>query len=290
MAVSSRKNWGTRLMLLAFGPGFIHIAAAATGQDVQHRIDAELDAGLPIIVHVVVALCDNVNQGIVPVPESIGNGQDPDANLYWGAMYGVRHFLPKKAGWSKVEAQKKGDSRILERAVFHTSVRRGPKDCPIFLVADAWDGAHLRGAMTAYFTMAAGALEEQIVIQHGDRELGLKAGGSAHLLFFVGHNGLMDFALDPPSTSFPNVPPRAAAALACSSRFYFAERLTAVGAHPLLLTTGLMAPEAYTLDAAVREWASGGDRASTLAAAASSYHEYQRCGLKGARRLFWGAD
>lgn len=28
-------------------------------------------------IHVYVALCDNVYQGIVPVPKTIGNGDDP---------------------------------------------------------------------------------------------------------------------------------------------------------------------------------------------------------------------
>ena len=37
------------------------------------------------VVHVFVALCDNEHQGIVPVPARIGNGEDPDNNLYWGA-------------------------------------------------------------------------------------------------------------------------------------------------------------------------------------------------------------
>ncbi len=36
-------------------------------------------------IHVLVALCDNTYQGIVPVPEKIGNGQNPDQNLYWGS-------------------------------------------------------------------------------------------------------------------------------------------------------------------------------------------------------------
>ena len=38
-------------------------------------------------IHVFVALCDNEHQGIVPVPEKIGNGKDPANNLYWGAGY-----------------------------------------------------------------------------------------------------------------------------------------------------------------------------------------------------------
>ncbi len=59
--------------------------SAATSSDVQARIDADIAEGKPVVVHVVVALCDNVNQGIVPVPEAFGNGQDLGANLYWGA-------------------------------------------------------------------------------------------------------------------------------------------------------------------------------------------------------------
>jgi len=34
-------------------------------------------------IHVFVALCDNVNQGIVPVSAKLGNGQDIKGNLYW---------------------------------------------------------------------------------------------------------------------------------------------------------------------------------------------------------------
>lgn len=44
-------------------------------------------------IHVFVALCDNANQGIVPVPESLGNGQDPKSNLYWGAIYGLKSYF-----------------------------------------------------------------------------------------------------------------------------------------------------------------------------------------------------
>ncbi|HEX6730669.1 MAG TPA: hypothetical protein VF074_11680, partial [Pyrinomonadaceae bacterium] len=40
------------------------------------------------VIHVFVALADNVNQGIVPVPPSLGNGDNPATNLYWGAAFG----------------------------------------------------------------------------------------------------------------------------------------------------------------------------------------------------------
>jgi len=34
-------------------------------------------------IHVFVSLCDNAKQGILPVPKTLGNGQDPKNNLYW---------------------------------------------------------------------------------------------------------------------------------------------------------------------------------------------------------------
>lgn len=39
-------------------------------------------------IGVFVALADNASQGIVPVPAAIGNGDDPERNLYWGTAGG----------------------------------------------------------------------------------------------------------------------------------------------------------------------------------------------------------
>ena len=78
--------------------------------------------------------------------------------------------------------------------------------------------------------------------------------------------------------------------LACASKPYFLEKLDAMGSHPLLLTTNLMAPEAYSLDAALRAWIGGASVVATGDAAAAAYHEHQRCGPGAARRLFWGRE
>ncbi len=70
------------------------------------------------VAHVVVALCDNVHQGIVKVPAAIGNGQDPEHNLYWGAGCGVRHWFTKKSGeWTLLKKWAKPEGHILERVV-----------------------------------------------------------------------------------------------------------------------------------------------------------------------------
>lgn len=166
---------------------------ASTSQAVQDRLDRDIEAGSPVVVHVVVALCDNANQGIVPVPNN------------------------------------------------------------------------------------------------GTSQLKLRAGGSAHLVVYVGHNGLMDFSIEPSSDSPPDAPAKSAVVLACASKSYFLDHLRAAGAHPLLLTTGLMAPEAYTLDAAIRSWIREGTTAAVIQAAAEAYNHYQKCGIGAAQRLFWGA-
>jgi hypothetical protein len=96
----------------------------------------------------------------------------------------------------------------------------------------------------------------------------------------------MDFTLDAVPAEAAGALPRSSLVLACASRTYFLEPLRQGGSHPLLLTTGLMAPEAYTLDVAVRSWLSGKTPAEVHEAAAAVYHKFQRCGLRAARRLF----
>jgi hypothetical protein len=46
-----------------------------------------------------------------------------------------------------------------------------------------------------------------------------------------------------------------------------------------------MAPEAYTLEAALTAWVNGADDAAVREKAAAAYHTYQKCGLNAARRL-----
>jgi hypothetical protein len=261
-------------------------AATAGNAEVQARIDTDVAQGAPIVVHVVVALCDNVNQGIVPVPAALGNGQDPRSNLYWGALYGIRTHLTRTAGWTAVTDLRPRDPRILERRVFRADLRRDGRIVPVYLIADAWDGAYIRDALCEFLHMAAGASSDTVSLPRDQQVQELPLGGRAHLLAYVGHNGLMDFELPPTTVVDEAALPRAAMVLACASRPYFRDRLLAVGVHPLLMTTGLMAPEAYTQDAAVRAWISDRTTTAVVAAAAAAYDRYQHCGARAAVRLY----
>ena len=227
-------------------------------------------------VHVFVALCDNEHQGIVPVSAALGDGHDPANNLYWGAMYGVRSFLARAQTWTLVTEGGGPQPHILKRAVFRHTTHQA------FLVADAYLGARIKAAVTDFLVAAAGG--HRRVHTHGDNVLGL--GGSADMVAYVGHNGLMDVNVRPVSRG-PADGDRTAIVLACKSKPYFLPRLRRLGCRPVLLTTGFMAPEAYTLEAALEAWLADATPAVVRERAAAAYNRYQKCGIAGARRLFF---
>jgi hypothetical protein len=74
--------------------------------------------------------------------------------------------------------------------------------------------------------------------------------------------------------------------LACYSMRYFAPEIQKAGANPVLWTTHLMAPEAYTLEAALDGWIKNEYGTLIEERAAQAYHKYQNCGINGARNLF----
>src|SRR5215469_1980498 len=86
----------------------------------------------PKTVHVFVALADNKNQGIVPVAAKLGNGEDAENNLYWGAAYGVKTFFAHSKEWERVSCRPEPKSEILERCIFKHHSQN------VFLVADAY--------------------------------------------------------------------------------------------------------------------------------------------------------
>jgi hypothetical protein len=227
------------------------------------------------VIHVLVALCDNINQGIVPVPARLGNGEDLKGNLYWGAAYGVKNFFARSPDWKLVAQILNPQPAILERCLFKHKTRE------VYMVADAYRGAEIKQTISDFFTYAAGGRGENL----RSNEVALRCGGGADLLVFVGHNGLMDFNLSSQAKQQDDKP-RDAIMLCCASKQYFAAPLKATGANPLLWTTNLMAPEAYILQAALSGWLQNESGEQVRMRAAEAYNKYQRCGLRAARNLF----
>ncbi|OJW33015.1 MAG: hypothetical protein BGO54_20195 [Sphingobacteriales bacterium 46-32] len=232
------------------------------------------------LIHVFVALCDNKYQGIVPVPAGIGNGQQPRSNLYWGAGYGVQTYFTRSKDWEVVakgtySVAIREDSVVLDRLLLRHR-RQG-----VYLLAEAFDGRNMKETITEFLQAAAGKLPRMVNLQGRDS---LYFGGEADLLAFVGHDGLMDFSLQQRFKG-DTLKRRETIILACYSKRFFGPHLQSTGAQPLLWTSGLMAPEAYTLHDAINAWVAGKTAPQIQQAAAKAYSTYQRCSMQAATRL-----
>jgi hypothetical protein len=229
-------------------------------------------------VHVFVALADNQQQGIVPVPAKLGNGEDAERNLYWGSAYGVKTFFTRSADWTRIRCGDKPEVEILERCVFKY------RAADVYLVADAYRGVEIKQAILDFLDSAAGDGVGTISLATGAGELKVPIRGGANLVAYVGHDGLMDFQL----SQFPhskNDVHRDVVVLACASKQFFGGPVRASGAYPLVWTTGLMAPEAYTLKSALDGWIAGESTEEVRERAAGAYDKYQKCGIRAAQRL-----
>ncbi|WP_431113071.1 hypothetical protein [Variovorax paradoxus] len=220
-------------------------------------------------VHVIVALVDNASQGIVPVPASIGNGDDPASNLYWGAAYGLKTFLSRAPHWRRLNCQLNVSDSILERCVFSY------KGDTLRLTAEAWRGKHIDRAMLAFMQQAATPPRKSTV-----REM----------IAFVGHNGLMDLKHQSMPDRFARHGTHAkmAVILACQSDAYFRSHLLAAGAHPVVTTFSLMAPEGYVMEAIAREFAQpSADLEQVMRrSAGDAYAKFQKISARAGRRVF----
>jgi len=229
-------------------------------------------------VHVFVALADNQHQGIVPVAASLGNGEDAERNLYWGSAYGVKTFFSRSADWARVRCGERPKAEILERCVFKYRAAN------VYLVADAYRGIEIRQAILDFLSSAAGQGSQTISVPEASGAVQLAVLGGANLVAYIGHDGLMDFQL-PLFPRKKDETHRDAILLACASKQYFVEPVRASGAYPLLWTTGLMAPEAYTLKSALDGWIAGESNERIRDRAAEAYDKYQKCGSRAAHRL-----
>jgi hypothetical protein len=266
------RNYYTLTPLFIFLMGFNLFVSKPEKIELKGSPSYSIDSTVKTI-HIFVALCDNKYQGIVPVPVKIGNGQDPNNNLYWGCGYGIRTYFKKSKEWKFLRSQKI-DSLKMERVVFkHVSKN-------YYLVADAYNGKFIKQCTVDFLNACAGKLKDTIHIQN--KIIGIA--GHSKLVSYIGHDGLMDFEL---SQSFVNADnkKRDCIILACVSKSFFAPHLKQTNAYPLVWTTGLMCPEAYTVHDALTGYVNGENAESCRSRAALAYHGKHNCGVKGARNL-----
>jgi hypothetical protein len=224
-------------------------------------------------IHILVALCDNKYQGIVPVPAKIGNGQDADNNLYWGCSFGIKSYFKNSKEWVFIKNEKI-DSLIIERLFFKHRTKN------IYLVADAYNGKYIEKCTVDFLKSSSGQTKNVVTINN--TAIGIN--GNAHLVAYIGHDGLMDFKL---TETFKNVDQkrRSVIVLACYSKNYFLPHLQYSNVNALVLTTGLMAPEAYTIHDAITGYINNETNESIKNRAAIAYAKYQKCSIKAASNL-----
>ena len=241
---------------------------------ILENLKAKIAKQEPLLIHVFVPLCDNENQGIVPVSKSLGDGLDLKSNLYWGAKYGLKNYFIKYTDWTLIKAQTFDSGNVLERLFFEKTHSNSAK---VKLVIDAYRGDKMKACLSDYLQAVCGDKKGFVSVEGENTGLF----GNADLIVFNGHNGLMDYEMDYVyNTSEVH---RDAAVIACASHRYFTEHFKRAKAFPYLMTTNFMAPEAYVLEGLIDAWVLNKNARKE---AGRAYNEFQKCGINGATRLF----
>ena len=225
--------------------------------DLSNRVVTDLADGKPLVVRVHVPLCDNT---IIPCGNAkLGDGDNPETNLYWATTPGFgRWFARKGSGWKKTRATAEtGDADVLlvheyERVVATPAAWReagAPAKTTVRLVIQAWRGSAIDRALAAY----ANDLST----------------GTAPIVAWVGHNRLMD--VDTFAWPAPAEATTGAIAIACHTAAYMEKAVPAATRVPLLMTRDFLFANAAPLEAAVLAFATGGDYARIRREAATAY-------------------
>ncbi|NNE93108.1 MAG: hypothetical protein HKN23_15805 [Verrucomicrobiales bacterium] len=217
------------------------------------------------LIHVIVALCDNESQGIMPVNARIGNGDDLHNNLYWGCSDGFGRFFKNSKEWelTKTETADVPDAEVLQRLTFvHNKTGA-------MLLAEAWRGREIRKATEHLFHL-------------------LESDGGPDLVAYIGHNGLMDFVLDSRNSVKPDETrnKKSAIVLCCKSDAFFSARLKRAEVEPVLMTDQLMYPGSFLLKAALEGWLRKEKPDEIRERAARAYATNQKISTKAARGIF----
>ena len=242
------------------------------------RVAADVQAGVPVVVQAHVPLCDN---NIIRCGRrGLGDGDDPDRNLYWATSGGFRGWFKRKdRGWRLVHQGPHGHRDILEVMVWRRQfsatrawrARGVSSSFPVYVVAFAWRGSAIEAAMDAYADDLFGARPRVVILADGTE---LQAGGAAHIVAYVGHNGWMDVN-DYAWPARTQTARKGTIAVACITADYLAEDVVAEGRVPLLMTRTLLFAGAHSFEGAVSEFARGGSLKRIRRAAISAYAQGQ---------------
>jgi hypothetical protein len=209
-----------------------------------------------------------------------GRPGDLEHNTYWGAVFGARRFFERKgSGWDRVELTR-GGPVFLERAVYRRWVPRAAGDrVEELVVLQAVHGDAIDKAVDHFFHMAAEGA--RVAFQDGDR----RRDEAVTVAGYAGHNRLMD-GKELPAPAQHARAPIPSFVLACESEPYFTPALRSAGSDPLVMTSTLMAPEGYLIDAVARGLGEGLPARELRARAVAAYAKWQRLTPRQAGSVF----
>lgn len=225
------------------------------------RIEADVAAGKPLTLVVVVPLCDS--RVIACGGQGAGDPSSLDKNLYWGRAFGARRYFDESAKQFRRVARSGADGAVLEQLVYRRKVpgaRWGAAgEVEQLVVLRAVHGARIDDAVRDFYRFATEGAEVSFVEGGEERRV------TVHVSGYAGHNRLMDSGVSlqrivgasagtPAATG-----PLPSFVFACRSAAYFSEALREAGSSPLVMTRDLMAPEGYVIEAMARGL---GDRAT----------------------------
>ncbi len=164
--------------------------------------------------------------------------------LYWRARYGVKsYFKFKVKHWVLVEGLDSTETSILDRVLF----RHVTKD--IYLLADAYDGEEIKTCIERF--LESSNSQKSVSISMGSRIM--QFGDDSDLIAYVGHDGLMDYDVNV-TYMLRVTKQKDMMIMACYNKHFFSNETKAAEANPVLWTTHLLAPEAYSLKSAIDGW------------------------------------
>jgi hypothetical protein len=250
------------------------------------RVVADLSAGKPLVVEVHVPLCERT---IIDCGnQKLGDGDNPDTNLYWSTTPGFGEWFSRRgSGWKRVVHRRDLDADVLALDVYRRTMRtpaawkkRGaPATYELDIVVHGWRGKSIDRALAAYARDVSGGPARTIAL---DDKSTLDAGGAAQIVAYVGHNRLMD--LDTYAWPKPGAAVQGTIAIACHTAAYMESTVAGSTRVPLLMTRDLLFSNAAPFEATVLAFAAGNDYAAMRLDATTAYADVQKDSVK---RL-WG--
>ena len=268
---------------LAQGPtrigGNTAAPAATAWSDANPAVAADLSAGKPLVIHVIVPLCARAYAHCGGGAKS--DPADLDGNLYWGAIFGARRvFEGTNSPWRRVSSRRpSGD--VLEHLVYRRMVSGrsfgASGEVEQLVSLEAWNGGATDQAIEQFWKLATEGGEISY-----DAGAGVQT-ARIHAVGYAGYNRLMDDMKlpAPPSSQARPIP---SFVFARDSELTFGDALRRARSFPLSTTRGTMAPEGYVIDEAARSLGDNNSPRMLRARLIETYKRWQRA--QGAEASF----